>query len=201
MIPSGTAPGIQAPGHSLGTALRILVACEFSGIVRDAFTARGHDAWSCDLIPSEIPGQHRQCDVRDLLDEPWDLMIAHPPCKHLATSGARWFKDKQSEQSDALTFVLSLAHAHIPMIAIENPVGVLSTHWRKPDQYIHPWQFGHGEVKKTGLWLQGLPLLTPTHIVPGRDPICHKTPPGPYQSRIRSRTHLGIAAAMAAQWS
>lgn len=145
--------------------MRVLVACEFSGIVRDALKARGHNAWSCDLLPTERPGQHIQGDVLDILEDGWDLMIAHPPCQHLAVSGARWFKDKVVEQRDAVVFFLHLAECSIPKIAVENPVGVMSRHFRKPDQIIHPWEFGHQEEKTTCLWLKKLPKLVPTNIV------------------------------------
>lgn len=131
--------------------LRVLVACEFSGTVRDAFAARGHDAWSCDLLETEKPGQHLRCDVRDVLGDGWDLMICHPPCTHLAVSGARWFKDKLVEQGEALEFVRRLLAAPIERIALENPVSIISSRVRKPDQVIQPWQFGHGETKATCL--------------------------------------------------
>ena len=179
---------------------RVLVACEFSGIVRDAFIAKGHDAWSCDLLPSESPGKHYQGAVQFVINHPWDLMIAHPPCKHLAVSGARWFKDKVEEQKDALDFVRFLLDAPIERIALENPVSVISTHIRKPDQYIQPWQFGHGETKKTGFWLKNLPLLEPTDIVEGREQAVWKMGPSPDRWKARSRTYQGIADAMAEQW-
>ena len=183
--------------------LRVLVACEFSGTVRDAFSALGHDAWSCDLLPSEKPGQHYQGDVRHLLCEPrqWDLLIAHPPSTHLAVSGARWFAAKRSEQAEALAFVAELLCCRVPRIALENPVSIISSRIRKPDQVIQPWQFGHGETKATCLWLKGLPKLTPTNIVSGREARVHRMPPGPNRWRERSRTFEGIALAMAAQWS
>ena len=181
--------------------LRVLVACEFSGVVRDAFRAIGHDAMSCDLLPTETPGPHYCGDVRDVLDDGWDLMIAHPPCTHLAVSGARWFKDKLPEQAAAIDFVRLLMDAPIPRIALENPISIVSSRIRKPDQIIPPWQFGHGEVKATCLWLKGLPKLVPTNIVDGREARVHRMPPGPDRWRERSRTFLGIAAAMAAQWS
>jgi site-specific DNA-cytosine methylase len=189
-------------------AMRVLIACEFSGIVRNAFVAAGHDAMSCDLLPSETERPdgwdgHYQGDVRDLLADPsyaFDLMIAHPPCTHLASSGARWFKDKLADQAEAIEFVRLLAAAPIAKIAIENPIGVLSSRWRKPDQIIQPWQFGHGEVKATCLWLKGLPPLEPTEIVEGRTPRVHYASPGPDRWKERSRTLPGIAAAMAAQW-
>ena len=181
--------------------MRVLVACEFSGIVRDAFRARGHDAVSCDLLPSERPGPHIQANVLDVLDDGWDLMVAHPPCTHLAVSGARWFAGRRSEQAEALEFVRALLNAPIPRIALENPVSVISTRIRRPDQIIQPWQFGHGETKATCLWLKGLPPLVPTDIVDGRTARVHRMPPGPERWRERSRTLSGIAAAMADQWA
>ena len=180
--------------------MRILIACEYSGTVRDAFAARGHDAWSCDLLPTERLGNHIHGDVLQHLHRNWDMMIAHPPCTHLAVSGARWFKDKQPEQADALDFVRRLLDAPIPRIAIENPISIISSRIRKPDQIIQPWQFGHGETKATCLWLKDLPLLTPTNIVEGREARIHKMPPGPDRWKERSRTFEGIAQAMAEQW-
>lgn len=180
--------------------MRVLVACEFSGIVRDAFIAAGHDAMSCDLLPSERPGPHYQGDVRDILSEDFSLMVAHPPCQHLAVSGARWFKDKQQEQEASLEFVRELLAAPIPHIALENPVSVISSRIRKPDQIVQPWQFGHGETKAVCLWLKGLPKLEPTEIVEGREPRVHHMAPGPERWRERSRFYPGIAAAMAEQW-
>lgn len=187
--------------------MRVLVACEFSGIVRDAFAARGHDAWSCDLLPSERPGQHIQGDVLGVLDRGWDLMIAHPPCTHLAVSGARWFKGKAVEQLEALEFVGQLLDAPIPRVALENPVSIISTRIRRPDQIVQPWQFGHPESKKTCLWLRGLPLLTPTNVLAKQKVWANQTPsgqnrlgPSPDRWRERSRTYTGIAEAMAAQW-
>ena len=181
---------------------RVLVACEFSGVVRDAFTAAGHEAMSCDLLPAETPGWHYRGDVRNLLDEgwEWDLMIAHPPCTHLAVSGARWFKDKQAEQAEALDFIRLLLDAPIGRIALENPVSIISSRIRKPDQIVQPWMFGHGETKATCLWLKGLPKLEPTDVVDGREPRVHLMSPGPNRGRERSRTYTGIAEAMAAQW-
>lgn len=176
------------------------MACEFSGVVRDAFRARGHNAWSCDLLPTEKFGAHFQGDVLDLLDERWDLLIAHPPCTHLAVSGARWWKDKQQEQAEALDFVRALLNAPIPRIALENPISKISSAIRKPDQIIQPWQFGHGEVKSTCLWLKNLPLLRSTDVVDGRIPRVHHMAPGPDRWRERSRTFTGIAEAMADQW-
>ena len=181
--------------------MKVLVACEFSGVVREAFAARGHDALSCDLLPTEIPGNHYQGDVFDLTGKyDFDLMIAHPPCTHLAVSGARWFKDKIQEQADALEFVRRLMDARIEHIAIENPISVISSKIRKPDQIIQPWMFGHGETKATCLWLKNLPELTPTNIVDGRDARIHMMPPGPERWKNRSRTFTGIAEAMADQW-
>ena len=181
--------------------MKVLVACEFSGIVRDAFYKQGHDAWSCDLLPTEIIGQHIQGSVLDVLDEGWDLMIAHPPCTHLAVSGARWFKDKLDEQEEALEFVRILLDAPIEKIALENPISIISTRIRKPDQIIQPWQFGHGETKATCLWLKNLPLLEPTDIVDGRETRIHKEPPSEQRWKNRSRTFSGIASAMSIQWS
>lgn len=181
--------------------MRILIACEFSGTVRDAFIARGHDAMSCDLLETESPGPHYRGDVRDVLDNGWDLMIAHPPCTHLAVSGARWFAGKKNEQAAALDFVRLLLESPIPRIALENPVSVISSKIRKPDQIIQPWQFGHGEVKATCLWLKGLPKLKPTNIVEGRVARVHRQPPSPDRWKNRSRTLPGIAEAMAEQWS
>lgn len=180
--------------------MKVLIACEFSGTVRDAFAARGHDAWSCDILPTEKPGQHLQCDVREVLDRKWDIMIAHPPCTHLAVSGARWFKDKQVEQAEALDFVRTLLDAPIERIALENPVSIISSRIRKPDQTIQPWQFGHGEVKRTCLWLKNLPLLKPTDEVVGREARVHKMPPSPDRWKKRSITYQGIANAMSEQW-
>lgn len=181
--------------------MRVLVACEFSGAVRRAFTERGHEAWSCDLLPAEDgDGHHYRGDVLDILADGWDLMIAHPPCTRLASSGARWFHLYRDEQEAAVAFVRELLAAPIPRIALENPIGVLSTRVRKPDQIIQPWQFGHGETKATCLWLKGLPLLTPTNIVAGRVPRVHYASPGPDRWKERSRTLPGIADAMAEQW-
>lgn len=180
--------------------MRVLVACEYSGVVREAFKKKGHDAWSCDLLPSEIEGNHYRKDVLDILDDGWDLMIAHPPCTHLAVSGARWFKDKQKEQQEALGFVRTLLEAPIPRIALENPISIISSRIRKPDQIIQPWMFGHGETKATCLWLKGLPALTPTKIVEGREARVHKMAPSPDRWKERSRTYQGIADAMASQW-
>lgn len=184
--------------------MNVLIACEFSGIVRDAFISLGHTAWSCDILPTEsnLPSPyHYEGDVRCLLDlGTWDLMIAHPPCTHLAVSGARWWPNKRTEQAAALDFVRLLMSAPVPRIAIENPISAISTAIRKPDQIIHPWQFGHGETKATCLWLKNLPLLQPTDIVDGRLPRVHHESPGPNRWRNRSRTYTGFARAMADQW-
>jgi site-specific DNA-cytosine methylase len=180
--------------------MRVLIVCEFSGIVRDAFARRGHDAVSCDLLPCERPGKHIVGDVADVLDSKWDLMVAHPPCTHLAVSGARWFKDKRAEQAAAAAFVGMLVARGPERYAIENPISILSTLWRKPDQIIQPWQFGHGETKATCLWLKNLPKLVPTSIVDGREARVHRMPPGPGRWKERSRTLQGIADAMAEQW-
>jgi hypothetical protein len=179
---------------------RVLIACEFSGIVRDAFQRRGYDAWSCDLLPSEIRGQHIEGDVRKVLGWDWDLMIAHPPCTHLAVSGARWFAEKQAEQAEALEFVRTLLDAPIAHIALENPVSIISSRIRKPDQIVQPWQFGHGETKATCWWLKDLPALVPTNIVEGRDGRVWKESPSPERWKNRSRTLPGIADAIADQW-
>jgi hypothetical protein len=180
--------------------MKVLIACEYSGAVRDAFRARGHEAMSCDLLPTDKPGPHYQGPVQDILGEGWDLMIAHPPCTHLAVSGARWFKHKQAEQAEALAFVRLLLDAPIPRIALENPVSIISSRIRKPDQIIQPWQFGHGETKATCLWLKGLPKLVPTDIVEGREARIHKMPPSADRWKLRSATYQGIANAMADQW-
>jgi site-specific DNA-cytosine methylase len=180
--------------------MKVLVACEYSGTVRDAFIRAGHDAMSCDILPTDSAGPHYQGDVRDILGDGWDLMIAHPPCTHLAVSGARWFRDKVTEQAEALDFVRLLMNAPIERIAIENPVSIISSKIRKPDQIIQPWQFGHGETKATCLWLKNLPKLTPTNIVEGRDNRIHRMPPSPDRWKLRSTTYAGIAQAMADQW-
>lgn len=181
--------------------MRVLVACEFSGVVRDAFRARGHDAWSCDLLECESSAEwHIQGDVLQVLGHDWDLMIAHPPCTHLAVSGARWFDGKRAEQDAALAFVRRLMDAPISRIAVENPISIISSRIRRPDQIIQPWMFGHGETKATCLWLHGIPKLTPTSIVEGRSNRIHRMPPGPERWKDRSRTYKGIAEAMAEQW-
>lgn len=184
------------------TRPRALVACEFTGAVRDRLTAIGWDAWSCDLEPAETPGNHHQGDVRDLLEpDRWDLLIAHPPCTDLAVSGARWFKSKgRARQDTALELVRTLLTAPVPRIAVENPVSVISTRIRPPDQIIHPWQYGHGETKATCLWLHQLPHLVPTDVVAGRVPAIHHMAPSPTRGQDRSRTYPGIADAIANQW-
>lgn len=180
--------------------MRVLVACEFSGIVRDAFIARGHDAISCDLLPSERPGPHIQGNVFEHLDGGFDAMIFFYPCFNMASSGARWFKTKREAQKQDVRNFRRLAECDIPATAGENPIGVLSSQYRKPDQIIQPWQFGHGETKATCLWLKGLPLLKPTRIVGGRTARVHMEPPGVNRWKNRSRTMQGIADAMADQW-
>lgn len=182
--------------------MKVLIACEYSGVVRDAFIKLGHDAISCDLLPTDAPGPHYQGDVRDLMDYPFDLMIAHPPCTHLSVSGARHFAEKRMDgrQQTSVSFFMMLAKSDIPMIAIENPVCIMSSLYRKPDQVIQPWQFGHGETKATCLWLKGLPLLQPTNIVEGREQRIHKMPPSADRWKERSKTFQGIADAMANQW-
>lgn len=187
--------------------MRILVACEYSGKVREAFRKLGHDAWSCDLLPSDDNSPyHIQGDVLEILNDGWDLMVAHPPCTHLAVSGARHFREKIADgrQQQALDFVQALLDAPIPKIALENPVSVISSKIRKPTQYIQPWQFGHGETKKTGLWLKNLPPLIPTNIVSGREQRVWKMAPSNKHTaprwKLRSETYQGIADAMAEQW-
>ena len=184
--------------------MKVLIACEYSGVVRDQFLQGGGvEAMSCDLLPTESPGPHYQGDVRDVLDYPWDVMICHPPCTHLSVSGARHFDGKRMDgrQQSAVSFFMLLAKSQIPMIAIENPVCIMSRLYRKPDQVIQPWMFGHGETKATCLWLKGLPKLRPTNIVEGRDARVHRMPPGPDRWKERSRTFTGIAEAMASQWT
>ena len=182
--------------------MRVLIACEYSGTVRDAFISQGHDAMSCDLLPTDRGGPHYQGDVFDIIGDGWDLMITHPPCTHLAVSGARHFAAKQADgrQTAALFFVHRLLDAPISRISLENPVSIISSRIRKPDQIIQPWQFGHGETKTTCLWLKGLPKLIPTDIVQGRADRIHKMPPSPDRWKLRSTTYQGIADAMAKQW-
>lgn len=190
--------------------MKVLIACEYSGRVRNAFRALGHEAWSCDILPAEDGSEfHLQGDVGFALLQEWDLMIGHPPCTHLAVSGARWFKDKQQQQEEALAFVEMLMNAPVPRIAIENPISIISSRIRKPDQIIQPHMFGHPEFKATCLWLKGLPKLVATNPldVPTRGGAVwkqwskvHRMPPGPDRWKERSRTYQGIADAMAAQW-
>lgn len=182
--------------------MKVLIACEYSGRVRDAFLAKGHDAISCDLLPTDAPGPHYQGDVFDIINDGFDLLIAHPPCTHLAVSGARHFAAKKASgvQDEALDFVRRLLDAPINKIALENPVSIISSRIRKPDQIIQPWQFGHGETKATCLWLKNLPLLVPTNIVDGRSDRIHKMPPSPDCWKLRSTTYSGIAQAFADQW-
>ena len=181
--------------------MKVLVACEFSGIVRDAFLARGHDAVSCDVLPTDAPGPHIRDDVRNHLDKGWDMMIAFPPCTHLAVSGARWFKYKRRLQAVAVQFARDLWHAPIEHIAMENPVSVLSTHLIPATQTIHPWQFGHEEEKTTCLWLKNLPLLQPTCVVERGENFKWKLPPSDDRWKLRSVTYTGIADAMSEQWT
>lgn len=182
--------------------MRILIACEFSGVIRNAFAALGHDAWSCDFYRTERPGQHIQGNVLEILNDGWDLMIAHPPCTELTNSGA-WKHAYTPEQAQAAEFAIQLYNSNIPKVAIENPIGMLSSLWGKPDQIIQPWMFGHNEQKSTCLWLKNLPQLLPTHIVE-RDksyPVrVLEYTPGPMRAIQRSRTLSGIARAMAEQW-
>lgn len=182
--------------------MKVLIGCEYSGRVRDAFIRGGHEAMSCDLLPTDAPGPHYQGDLRDVLDYPWDLAIFHPPCTHLSVSGARHFESKRMDgrQQSAVSFFMMLAKADIPMIAIENPVCIMSSMWRKPDQTIQPWMFGHGETKATCLWLKNLPPLRPTEVVEGRENRIHRMPPSEDRWKLRSETYHGIANAMAEQW-
>jgi hypothetical protein len=186
--------------------MKILIACEFSGIVREAFAKRGHDAWSCDLLPTEIPGQHIQGDVLEILGDSWDLMIAHPPCTRLCNSGVRWLKERKlwHELEEAGRLFRELLNAPIERIAIENPIPhgyAINIIGRSYDQIIQPWMFGHGETKATCLWLKNLPKLQPTNIVEGREQRIWKMSPGTDRGKERSRTFQGIADAFATQWS
>lgn len=187
------------------SVLKILIACEYSGAVRDEFISRGHHAVSCDLLPSDKPGPHWEGDVRQIWDWNFQMVIAFPPCTHLASSGARWFPEKRADgrQQEGIDFFMDFVRFHertgIP-VAIENPIGIMSTEYRKPDQIIQPWQHGHPETKATCLWLHGLPKLNPTNIVEGREPRVWKMPPSKDRSKLRSLTYPGIAAAMAEQW-
>lgn len=185
--------------------MRVLIACEYSARVREAFKALGHDAMSCDFLPTDIPGQHYQGDLMDVIDYPWDLAIFHTACTHTAVSGSRHFEAKRMDgrQQAAVSFFMNCQRrsAHIPRTAFEQPVSIISSLYRKPDQIIQPWQFGHGETKSTCLWLKGLPLLVPTNVVEGRADRIHKMPPSPDRWKLRSTTYQGIAEAMAQQWS
>ena len=184
--------------------MKILLACEESQRVTIEFRRLGHEAYSCDI--EQCSGGHHkwhlQQDAITLLEEPWDMIIAFPPCTHIACSGARWFKEKQIDgrQQGGIDFFMKFVNCDCNKIAIENPIGIMSTNYRKPDQIIQPWQFGHGETKATCLWLKGLPLLKPTKIVNGRENRIWKMPPSPYRSKLRSKTYIGIAKAMATQW-
>ena len=181
--------------------MKVLIACEFSGIVREAFMKKGHNAWSCDLLKTEIPSEkHIQGDIKSIDLSDFDMMIAFPPCTYLCSSGARWWSGKEQEQKEAIEFVWWLWNQSIQKITIENPIGILSTVWRKPDQIIQPWQFGHGETKATCLWLKNLPVLKATCIVNGRNSRVHREPPSSQRWKNRSRTYQGIAEAMANQW-
>lgn len=181
--------------------MRVLIACEYSGVVRDAFAARGHDAVSCDLMPSEKPGKHYQGDVKDILYDGWDLMIAHPPCTHLAVSGARWFGEKSQLQEEAVEFARLLFDAPITHICIENPISVLATRIKPPSQYIQPYQYGHPDKKKTCLWLKNLPFLRPTKLVKVDFSKTRYMSPSPDRGKLRSLTPQGVADAMAQQWN
>jgi hypothetical protein len=185
--------------------MKILVACEYSGVVRDAFINLGHEAMSCDLLPTDKPGSHYQGSLFDVIDYPWDIAIFHPPCTDLAVSGARHFEKKKfvGQQQASVSFFMKIIKLseHIPKIAIENPVCVMSSLWRKPDQVIQPWMFGHGETKSTCLWLKNLPKLEPTDIVEGREQRVHLMPPSADRWKLRSETYKGIAEAMANQWT
>lgn len=182
--------------------MRVLIACEESQEICKAFRIYEHEAYSCDILPCSggHPEWHIQDDVLKHLDDGWDLMIAHPPCTHLSVSGARWFKYKSQEQLEALKFVEKLMFADIPKICVENPISIISSKIRKPEQIIQPWMFGHGETKATCLWLKGLPKLIPTNIVEGREQRIHKLPPSKNRALLRSKTFPGIAQAMAQQW-
>jgi hypothetical protein len=190
--------------------MKILIACEYSGRVRDAFIAQGHDAISCDLLPTERAGPHYQGNVLDILNNGWDMMIAHPPCTDLAVSGAAWFAKKRADgsQQKSIEFFMALANAPIPRICIENPIGIMSTLWRKPSQIVQPWMFGHPESKATCLWLKGIPLLISTKNVKAEMELLprnkqmrmHYLPPSPNRWKIRSETYQGIADAMASRW-
>lgn len=193
--------------------MKVLIACEYSGTVRDAFIKKGHDVISCDLLPTDSPGPHYQGDVFDIINDGFDLMIGHPPCTYLTVSANKWYKDQPERKSgtlvgqarrdareEAIEFFMKLYNCNIPKIALENPIGVLSSRFRKPDQVIQPWMFGHGETKATCLWLRGLPVLKATDIVDGREQRLHNLPKTADRWKIRSVTFQGIADAMADQW-
>ena len=195
-----TGDGAELPAFA-PNGIRVLVGCEYSAVVRDAFRRRGFDAWSCDILPTEgDPRWHIQGDLLDVINDGWDMACFHPPCTHLAVSGARWFKDKQAEQVEALDFVRALLNAPIKHIALENPVSIISSRIRKPDCTFQPWQHGHGEVKRTCLWLKNLPVLKPSNIVDGREARVHKMASGSDRWKERSRTLPGVAAALADQF-
>lgn len=184
--------------------MRILVACEESQVVCMAFREKGHEAYSCDLVEcgGGHPEWHLQVDALEMLKIRWDMVLAFPPCTHLAVSGARYFeaKRKDGRQQDAISFFLRFVTCDCQRVAVENPIGIMSTQYRRPDQIIQPWQFGHGETKATCLWLKGLPLLRPTNIVDGREQRVWRMPPSPDRAKMRARTYPGIAKAMAEQW-
>lgn len=194
---------LWAESAKQGRPMNILIGCEYSGAVRDAFINEGHDAMSCDFLDTDRPGPHYKGDVRDVLDYPWDIAIFHPPCTHLSVSGAKHFAAKRMDgrQQAAVSFFMMLWNQdHIPNIAIEQPISIMSRLFRRPDQIIQPWQFGHGETKATCLWLKGLPPLVPTNIVGGREPRIHRMPPSADRWKLRSATYDGVATAMAKQW-
>ena len=185
--------------------MKVLVACEYSGNVRDAFIKKGHEAMSCDLMDTDVAGPHYKGDVFDIINDGWDLMIAHPPCTFLCTSGARWLNDhrypnRRKDREEAAEFFMKLYNSNIPKVCCENPVGYMTPYFRKPDQYVKPYEYGHPTTKKTGLWLKNLPKLASTDVVEGRENRVWKMPPSVDRWKERSRTYQGIAAAMAAQW-
>lgn len=191
-------------GKGDGDGMKVLIACEESQAATIEFRKLGIEAFSCDIEPCSggFPEWHIQDDVTNLLNRHWSMIVAFPPCTHLASSGARWFEQKRKDgrQRIAIDFFMLFANSKCPMVAIENPIGIMSTVWRKPDQIIQPWQFGHGETKSTCLWLKGLPLLQPTNVVTGREQRVWKMPPSEERSKLRSKTYPGIARAMAEQW-
>lgn len=194
--------------------MKVLIACEFSGIIRDAFKDKGHNAWSCDLLPTESPGNHIQDNVLKYLNKDWDLIIAHPPCTYLTVSANRWYKDqlprksgvlvgeeRRKAQIEAIAFFMEFVNVKCNKVVIENPIGIMSTTYRKPDQIIQPWMFGHGETKATCLWIKNLPLLKPSNIVVGREAKVYNMPFSKDRGKLRSVTYQGIAIAMAEQWN